>query len=132
MSLWRPFLFKPQNPTGFKGVEDKTQISLSVPTPQSVWAAVAPCVMGEFFLGAKKISKLARKDIFPTTSQPSLGNIVLVAHVSPALNNRESDLAWWHKPLISELRRQRQVDSCEFEDSLISIENSRTTRAKAT
>jgi hypothetical protein len=64
------------SPTGFRGVEDKTQINLSVPTPQNVWAAVALCVMGEFFLGAKKISKLAREDISPTTAQPSLGNTV--------------------------------------------------------
>jgi hypothetical protein len=33
--------------------------------------------------------------------------------------------AWWHIPLLPELRRQAQVDPCEFETSLVFKESSR-------
>ena len=36
---------------------------------------------------------------------------------------------WWHTPLIPALRRQRQVDLCELEASLVYKESSRTARA---
>jgi hypothetical protein len=35
---------------------------------------------------------------------------------------------WWFKPLIPKLKRQRQVDLCEFEASLISIMSSKSAR----
>jgi hypothetical protein len=34
--------------------------------------------------------------------------------------------AWWHKPLMSALGKQKQVDSCEIEVSLLYILSSRT------
>ena len=42
-------------------------------------------------------------------------------------NNRGQ--AWWHKNLIPALRKQRQVDLCECEASLVYIASSRTARA---
>ena len=36
---------------------------------------------------------------------------------------------WWHTPLIPTLEKQREVDFCEFEVSLVYRENSRTARA---
>ena len=36
---------------------------------------------------------------------------------------------WWHTPLISELGRQKQVDPCKFEATLIYRASSRTARA---
>ena len=36
---------------------------------------------------------------------------------------------WWFKPLIPKLKRQRQVDLCEFEASLVYKSSSRTARA---
>jgi hypothetical protein len=36
---------------------------------------------------------------------------------------------WWHKPLITLLRRQRQVDLCESETSLVYRKRSRKARA---
>jgi hypothetical protein len=35
---------------------------------------------------------------------------------------------WWHMPLIPALRRQRQVDLCDFETSLVYKSSSRTVR----
>jgi hypothetical protein len=37
--------------------------------------------------------------------------------------------AWWCMPLITALRRQRQVELCEFKASLVYIVSSRPTRA---
>ena len=36
---------------------------------------------------------------------------------------------WWRMPLIPTLRRQRQVNLCEFESSLVYIDSSRIARA---
>jgi hypothetical protein len=36
---------------------------------------------------------------------------------------------WWHRPLAPALGRQRQVDFCEFEDSLVYIVSPRTAKA---
>ena len=36
---------------------------------------------------------------------------------------------WWHRPLISARRRQRQADLCELEVSLVYRVSSRTARA---
>ena len=33
---------------------------------------------------------------------------------------------WWHMPLISALRRQRQEDLCEFKARVVYRESSRT------
>ena len=38
--------------------------------------------------------------------------------------------AWWLRPVIPALRRQRQVDLCGFETCLVCIVSSRTARAK--
>jgi hypothetical protein len=37
--------------------------------------------------------------------------------------------AWWHKPLIPALGRQRQANICEFEVNLVSRVSSKTARA---
>ena len=36
---------------------------------------------------------------------------------------------WWHTPLIPALRRQRQMELCEFKASLVYRARSRTLRA---
>jgi hypothetical protein len=56
--------------------------------------------------------------------------------ISPKLNHLLRNKAkqtkagqWWYKPLIPGLRRQRQVDLCESEASLVYRGSSRTARA---
>jgi hypothetical protein len=37
--------------------------------------------------------------------------------------------AWWKKPVLPTLRRQRQVDPCKFKTGLIYIKSSKPARA---
>jgi hypothetical protein len=50
--------------------------------------------------------------------------------VQKDLHNPEINFWMWeHRPLITVFRRQRQGDLCEFEDSLVYVVSSRTSRA---
>ena len=68
------------------------------------------------------------------TEPTSWGLYSIVSHIPtctfphPHLVNKRSSSQWWCAPLIPALRRQRQVNLCEFEASLVYRTSSRTAK----
>ena len=54
--------------------------------------------------------------------------VLKVIDMRSALRTTVLGQAWWHRPLTPALRRQRQVDLCEFQASLGYTVNSRTAK----